>query len=124
MYIFWYKQIFNCLVFFCIVYHNELPAQSLKFNHDYSQSLVMKLGISKPDGLGGSIVFNDLEDALEIINKTDNLTFGVPKIIYLVGWQYLGHDDKYPAWFEVNKALKREVDDSAEESLRWLMREA
>lgn len=99
-------------------------AQELKFNHDYSQTLVMKLGISHPDGKGGSNVLNDLDDALEIIKKTDKITFGVPKIIYLVGWQYNGHDDKYPAWFEVNKALKRKEDNSAEESLVWLMQEA
>ncbi|MEN7551036.1 endo-alpha-N-acetylgalactosaminidase family protein [Rapidithrix thailandica] len=45
-------------------------------------------------------------------------------MIYLVGWQYNGHDDQYPAWFEVNPLLKRPEDATAEESLRWLMREA
>lgn len=102
----------------------QLSAQTQNFNHNYSQTLVMKLGISSPDGKGGSNVINDLEDALEIIKKTDEVTIGVPKIFYLVGWQYDGHDDKYPAWFEVNKALKREEDASAEESLIWLMQEA
>ncbi len=98
-------------------------AQS-KFNHDYSQTLVMKIGISVPDQKGGTKIINTFEDALEIIKKTDNLSLGVPKIIYLVGWQYNGHDDKYPAFFEVNKALKRSQDNSARESLVWLMTEA
>ena len=98
-------------------------AQSV-FHHDYSQTLVMKLGISVPDGKGGTKLINNLDDALEIIKIADNLSLGVPKIVYLVGWQYNGHDDKYPAFFEVNKALKRESDKDARESLLWLMTEA
>ena len=94
------------------------------FNHDYSQSLVMKLVMSVPDKKGGTKVINTFASALEIIKTADNLSLGVPKIIYLVGWQYNGHDDKYPAFFEVNKALKRSSDKNARESLLWLMEEA
>ncbi len=94
------------------------------FNHDYSQTLVMKIGLAVPDGKGSSKVINSFESALEIIKTVDHLTLGIPKIIYLVGWQYNGHDDKYPAFFEVNKALKRPQDTSARESLLWLMNEA
>ncbi|RIJ45729.1 hypothetical protein D1614_21565 [Maribellus luteus] len=94
------------------------------FNHDYSQTLVMKLFLSKPDSEGKPMVANTFEDAMEIIKITDELTLGVPKIIYLVGWQYNGHDDKYPAFFGVNEALKREQDATARESLIWLMEEA
>jgi len=93
------------------------------FNYDYSQTLVMKLGMSVPDKKGGSKVINTFESALEIIKTADNLSLGVPKILYLVGWQYNGHDDKYPAFFEVNKAL-RSQDKDACESLLWLMKEA
>ncbi len=92
--------------------------------HDYSQTLVMKIGISVPDQKGGTKIINTFEDALEIIKTADALSLGVPKIIYLVGWQYNGHDDKYPAFFEVNKALKRSGDKDARESLIWLMKEA
>lgn len=101
-----------------------ITAQSIKLRHDYSRTLVMKLALSIPDGDGGSKVFCDFETALELIKKTDALTLQVPKIIYLVGWQYNGHDDKYPAFFQVNKALKRAGDTTAEESLSWLIREA
>lgn len=94
------------------------------WNYDYSKTLVMKLGLSFPDGKGGSNVFCDFETALELIARADQLTLQVPKIIYLVGWQYNGHDDKYPAMFEVNEKLKRAEDESARESLMWLMREA
>jgi hypothetical protein len=64
------------------------------------------------------------EQGLEVIRKVDNLTRGIPKIFYLVGWQYDGHDTGYPAWDVVNPKLKRPQDETALESLRWLIREA
>lgn len=106
------------------LFADNLAGQSVKYNHDYSQTLVMKLGMSVPNGKGGSSVFCDFETALELIKQADQLMLQVPKIIYLVGWQYNGHDDKYPAMFEVNSLLKRPQDENARESLLWLMREA
>jgi len=94
------------------------------YNYDYSQTLVMKIVISVPDRKGGTKIFNTFDQALEIIKQADELSLGIPKIIYLVGWQYNGHDDKYPAFFEVNKALKRPGDKDVRESLLWLMKEA
>jgi hypothetical protein len=99
-------------------------AQSHQFNHDYSRTLVMKLFLSAPDNKGGTNIYCDLDKTLDLIKQADNLTLGVPKIIYLVGWQYRGHDDKYPAFFEVNPALKRTGDADARESLLRLMKEA
>lgn len=69
-------------------------------------------------------MFNTFEQVLEKIHIVDNLTVDAPKIVYLVGWQYLGHDDKYPAFFEVNEAAKRPQDATALDSLLWLMEEA
>lgn len=107
------------------VQHDPLPADStIHWHHPYHQTLVMKMFLSKPDGRGGSKIYIGLEQAMKLIREVDNLTLGVPKIIYLVGWQYNGHDDKYPAFFEVNPALKRVQDTNSRESLRWLMKEA
>lgn len=108
----------------CVFNSHLAVSQTNQFKHDYSQTLVMKMLISLPDGESGTKVFCDLDKALALIKQTDNLTLGVPKIIYLVGWQYRGHDDLYPAFFEVNPALKRPGDSSARESLLWLMEEA
>ena len=94
------------------------------YNFDYSQTLTMKLCNAIQDGKGSSKVFCSFEDALEIIRRVDTITRGIPKIIYLVGWQYCGHDDKYPAMDEVNVHLKRPQDATARESLLWLMEEA
>ena len=130
------KLIAFVFLVFCLSHPVFLPAQNNPFQetnkaisgpfgqYDYSMTLVMKLGLSIPDGKGGSNVFCDFETALELIAQADKLTLQVPKIIYLVGWQYNGHDDKYPAMFEVNEKLKRAEDANARESLMWLMREA
>lgn len=106
--------------------------KQIDWRHEYDKVLTMKLILSQSgyDGKlkrrdnGKSEVFMDFEGALEVIKKIDNLTLGIPKIIYLVGWQYNGHDSKYPAFFEANAALKRKEDDNALESLEWLMGEA
>lgn len=95
------------------------------WNHEYDQTLVMKIFLCSRTGEGeGDRVNLKFDDALEVIKKADHLTLGIPKIVYLVGWQYNGHDSKYPSWSEVNKSLKREEDSSALESLKWLMKEA
>lgn len=96
-----------------------------EYYHDYSKCMLMKIFMAKPDlKNGGSIVYIDIEKALDIIRKIDNITQGQKKIIYLVGWQYDGHDDKFPDVFEVNKALKRQQDETALESLLWLIKES
>ena len=105
------------------------------YYRDYHQTLVLKLFLGMegepverlahdPTFRKGHEVLCTFEEALEVIRKTDNLTRGIPKIIYLVGWQKGGHDHGYPAWSEVNPRLKRAQDATPLESLRWLIREA
>jgi len=64
------------------------------------------------------------EEGLEAIKRVYHLTCGTPQIVLLTGWQYEGHDSKYPAWGEVNRHLKRDCDETALDSLRWVIREA
>ncbi len=92
--------------------------------HDYSQTLVVKIFLAEKAPEDGSKVFLTFGQALEVIRKLDNLTCGIPKIAYLVGWQFNGHDSKYPSWAEVNPRLKRAQDATARDSLCWLMDEA
>jgi len=94
--------------------------------HSYHQTFVDKIYLaSKANPLTGEapIVFFTFEQALERIKQIDQVTRGMPKIIYLVGWQYDGHDSKYPDWGEVNDRLKRPQDPTALASLLWLMEE-
>ena len=105
------------------------------FYRDYYQTLVLKLFLGMEgepvERLAKEPLFQrkhdvicTFEEALEVMRKTDNLTRGIPKIVYLVGWQKGGHDHGYPSWAEVNPRLKRAQDANALESLRWLIREA
>jgi hypothetical protein len=105
------------------------------FYRDYHQTLVLKLFLGMEgepvERLAKESLFQKphdvlctFEQALEVIRKTDQLTRGIPKIIYLVGWQKGGHDHGYPAWDEVNPRLKRAQDTTALQSLRWLIAEA
>jgi len=100
--------------------------------HDYTKTYVTKLfmcssgfdGRFKRRDNGSQKLYMNCEQALEIIKGMDEITMGMPKVVYLVGWQYLGHDSKYPAFFEGNEAIKRPQDSNALESLKWLMAEA
>jgi hypothetical protein len=40
--------------------------------------------------------------AQEIVRAIRNVTDGLPQLVYLVGWQYTGHDTGYPAMDKVN----------------------
>lgn len=92
-------------------------------HYDYGKTLMLKIGIGSPDNKGGCNLVNTFEQVLEKIKIIDRITAGAPKIIYLVGWQYNGHDDRYPAFFEVNEHAKR-AGETARESLLWLIEEA
>lgn len=94
------------------------------FFHHYDQSIVMKIFLSRKANAGkDSQVVLTFEQALDVIKRLDTITCGTPKVIYLVGWQFNGHDSKCPAWSEVNERLKRPEDKTAPDSLRWLIRE-
>ena len=96
-----------------------------KWNYDYAKTLWMKMYLAEPDFPNNrSKVFITFEQALDIIKAVDYITQAVQKIVYLVGWQGLGHDDCYPEMEVVNEALKRECDDNARQSLYWLYEEA
>ena len=97
------------------------------YRHAYHQTLVDKIFCCrKPNPQTGAPaeVVCTFADALERIRGIDHLTRGIPKIMYLVGWQFDGHDSQYPSWSAVNERLKRPEDATAGDSLRWLMAEA
>lgn len=97
-----------------------LPQPARPYRHAYHQTLTMKMFLADNQGRV-SLTF---EQALDVMRRVDNLTRGIPKIFYLVGWQYDGHDTGYPAWDVVNPKLKRAQDATALDSLRWLIAEA
>ncbi|MCR5264728.1 MAG: hypothetical protein K6D94_12695 [Clostridiales bacterium] len=103
------------------------------FFHEYHKTLTIKLFMAmeprstlKYHACEGrdEYSFITFEEALDIIRRLDMITYGMPKIVYLTGWQRGGHDHGYPSLREVNPKLKREEDASAADSLRWLIRES
>lgn len=90
----------------------------------YHTSMMMKMYLSEPDRQGGTIKKMGFSDVLDNVKVIDKLTRGITKIVYLVGWQFNGHDDKYPALNEFNEVLKRPEDKTARESYLWLKEEA
>lgn len=105
--------------------YDNLDSIKTSFQYDYTRCMTMKIGLAYPekDGKTSHVLMN-FEQVLEAVKKIDSITQGITKIYYLVGWQYLGHDDKYPDFFEVNEALKRPCDNTAFESFQWLYNEA
>ncbi len=95
------------------------PTPEQPWIHRYDQTLTMKVMVALKKPSGGTDVQLSPDQTLEVIKKIDSLTLGIPKIIYLVGWQYDGHDSKYPAFFEANAGLKRAQDASALDSLNF-----
>ena len=93
------------------------------WNFPYHQTLVLKLFLAQKVPPAGSRTYLTFEQALDAIRRIDNLTRTIPKIVYVVGWQFDGHDSKYPSWAEVNPRLRRPQDRSAVDGLKWLMNE-
>lgn len=96
------------------------------FYREYEKTLTMKLFMNGDNNHRDAYDLCTFEEALELIKDVDNLTRGIPKIIYLVGWQNGGHDHCWPSWDpnQVDNDLKREEDPDGLTSLRWLIREA
>ena len=96
-----------------------------KFNYNYAKTMWNKMFLAKPDyKTNTSEVLISFEQALEIIKTVDAITQGIQKIIYLVGWQGIGHDNLYPEMNAVNDYLKRDCDPDGRTSLWWLSKEA
>jgi hypothetical protein len=81
----------------------------------YKNSLVYKIFCDIPQAERPVTTF---AEALEIIKRIYHLTKGMKQIVYLVGWQYRGHDTGYPAIDKVNERL------GGREGLLKLMEEA
>ena len=58
------------------------------YMNPYHQMQVMKIMLSMPDGKGGTNVYYSFEQVLSVIKQIDAVSRGLPKIIFLVGWQY------------------------------------
>ena len=99
----------------------SLPRLEHGYRHQYHKSLVYKIIIGCKDSAEHTL---SLDEVAEVAKQTSAFTRGLKQIIYLVGWQFDGHDSKYPAWSEVNHRIKRQNDADARTSVIWLINEA
>ena len=104
--------------------HSPATTPERPWVHRYDRTLTIKMMLALKQPNGGTNILLSVDQALEVLKNIDNLTVGIPKIVYVVGWQYDGHDSKYPAFFAVNAGLKRPQDATALDSLKWFMRAA
>lgn len=100
---------------------------------DYENTIMMKFFMSGPrmDKTPSGKVYpadcyitQNFETVLNNIRKIDAISRGMNKIVYLVGWQYNGHDDGYPAFFSFNEKLKRQEDATARDSYLYVQKVA
>jgi hypothetical protein len=66
----------------------------------YRDTIWYKVFCASPQG-----VFTTFKQALEIAERIFYLSNGKPQVMYLVGWQYNGHDTGYPAMDKLNIKL-------------------
>ncbi len=89
------------------------------FNH-YHDSIVYKIYMKSKN----KEPVTTLDEALAIIKRIHDLSGGIHQIAYLVGWQFDGHDSKYPDWSEVGKHCASTLSSDPLESLRKAMKVA
>ena len=67
----------------------------------YQDTYIYKIFCDSP-GAGDYTTF---EDALSVIRRVHQLAPWLKQVVYLVGWQYRGHDTGYPATDQINRRL-------------------
>lgn len=67
-------------------------------------------------------VLTTYRETLEIIRRIHRITSGIPQIVYLVGWQFNGHDTGYPALNRLHPGLAEHPDRAREELLELVRR--
>lgn len=90
------------------------------FNH-YTDSFVTKIFMKSKTQKGCATTMDQVR---ELIRNFHEMSGGLHQIIYLVGWQYDGHDSKYPSLDKVGDQCKSSLSDDPLTSLRMAMREA
>ena len=89
------------------------------FNH-YHDSVVYKTFMKSK----GAAPDTTLDQALALIRRIHDYSGGLHQVVYLVGWQFDGHDSKYPDWSEVGPQCRSSLSDDPLTSLRLAMQEA
>ena len=92
-----------------------------KWHNDYKDAVVYKIFMKAKDE---PAMATNLADAMDIVRRIEKWTGGMHQIAYLVGWQFEGHDSKYPSWSEVGRQVAYPGTDTPLAALRQAMRDA
>ena len=90
-----------------------------RYHNTYHESAVYKImlknkQIDKP--------LTTLDEAHELVKRIHDLSGGIHQVVYLVGWQYAGHDSKYPSWDKVGDHCRSSFGDEPLAALRAFIR--
>lgn len=86
--------------------------------NNYHESFVYKIFLKQK---GEPHARTSLDEALEIIKRTSEFSGGLHQIVYLVGWNYDGHDSCYPSWDKVGGQCRASWSDDPTLALRRLI---
>ena len=103
---------------------DQFNAGTMKFDrffNTYHDSAVYKIYIKDKKE---NHVRTTLDQAMDYIRAIHDYSGGMHQVVYLVGWQYAGHDSKYPSWGNVGDQCRSSFSKDPRESLRAMMREA
>ena len=67
----------------------------------YQDTFIYKIFCDTP----GAKDYTTFDEALEVIRKVHQLAPWMKQVVYLVGWQFTGHDTGYPATDQINQRL-------------------
>lgn len=101
--------------------YNAGKMQFDRFWNTYHDSAVYKIFIKQK---GENHVRTTLDQAMDYIRAIHDYSGGMHQIVYLVGWQYDGHDSKFPSWGAVGEQCKSSFSKDPRTSLRKMMCEA
>lgn len=103
-----------------VKYANIKPRYDRFFNN-YHESAVYKIDLKwKTEAR----ILTTLDQAMDLVRLMHDLSGGLHQIVYLVGWNYDGHDSKFPAWDKVGDQCRSSYSDDPLTSLRTFMHEA
>ena len=88
---------------------------------NYHESFVYKVFLKqklKPE------IKATLDQALEIVRRVHAYSGGMHQVVYLVGWNYDGHDSCYPSWNKVGDQCRASWSDDPTTALRMLITKA
>lgn len=92
-----------------------------RYLNSYHDACVYKIGLK---GKHLEKPYTTMDEAMDIIRRVHDYSGAIRQIVYLCGWQFKGHDSKYPSWSEVGGHVSYGGEKTPLLSLRRFIRDA